>query len=197
MTPTVFFTTRRLSLHAQPLPPSLVTTRMHQCHSNRVVTVSRPTYPTYINNCDALITQSPHHVLVVKTADCLPVLIYKPPITLAAVHAGRRGTEKLITQNTISQIQTLSPEMGQWKFWFGPHICDSCYEVNPKTHQTYSLAKENINQIHSCLDPSLISLTQSPYCTVCHNDTYFSYRKNKLVAGRFFSGVYLIPEKFS
>jgi copper oxidase (laccase) domain-containing protein len=181
MTPTVFFTDRHSPLQPQLLPPY---SRMHQCHSNRSVIVNRPLLPQYIDHCDALITQDTDHLLLVKTADCLPILIYKPPMIIAAIHAGKKGTDQLITQKTIQKIQKLSADdTGKWSIWLGPHICSQCYPT--------SLEQENITQINNCLDPAKVILIKSNNCTVCNNDRYFSHRKNRHYAGRFFSGIYL------
>src|ERR1700730_16548375 len=45
--------------------------------------------------CDALVSSTPHILLVVKTADCVPVLIADSKTgAFAAVHAGWRGTSQ-------------------------------------------------------------------------------------------------------
>ena len=43
---------------------------------------------------DALITTQKNAALVVRTADCLPILIYHSSGIIAAIHAGRKGTEQ-------------------------------------------------------------------------------------------------------
>tara|TARA_B100001113_G_C20997968_1_gene573659 strand:+ start:321 stop:905 length:585 start_codon:yes stop_codon:yes gene_type:complete len=194
MIPVIFFLNRHTPLHNQ-FKSSLIYSRMHQCHSNHVKIIHRPSYPQFIDNCDALITQDPNHLLLVKTADCLPILIYKPPSTIAAIHAGRKGTETNITKATIQKIQTLSPSKTEkWSIWFGPHICQKCYEINLKTHEKYDLKQKNIEQITKELPTKKISIDSSPNCTVCNNNNYFSYRHNPYYAGRFFSGIYLKKE---
>lgn len=179
-------------LYQIPLPTHLTYIRMHQCHSNNVrIATTTPTHQ-YIDNCDAIITSERNYLLLAKTADCLPILIYKPPHTIAAIHAGRQGTLNEITSHTIQKIHQLSPEKTKWAFWFGPHICAHCYEVGPLDHRTYSLQAENIQQIRHHLPDDHFTLIQSKHCTLCHHHLYFSYRKNHYQSGRFFSGIYLL-----
>ncbi|RAP32357.1 hypothetical protein DID76_00715, partial [Candidatus Marinamargulisbacteria bacterium SCGC AG-414-C22] len=60
--------------------------KMNQCHSNdfKVINQATPQHIETIDSCDALITRQKQVFLCVKTADCLPILIYHPIGLIAA-----------------------------------------------------------------------------------------------------------------
>ncbi len=55
---------------------------------------------------DALITSTPGLFLVIKSADCLPVLIVdEGRRVVAAVHCGWRGTQKRILEKVVGELR--------------------------------------------------------------------------------------------
>src|SRR5229473_8299247 len=56
--------------------------------------------------CDALVSRTPKILLVVKTADCVPILLGDSKTgAFAAVHAGWRGTSSSIVVRAIEHLQ--------------------------------------------------------------------------------------------
>jgi hypothetical protein len=166
--------------------------RMHQTHSSNVATITSPSTPEdgmiWHNDIDALITNQPIG-LIVKTADCLPILISHTSGWKAGIHAGRVGTEKKITMKTIQHlVQATGSSSGYW-VWFGPRICKECYQIDPITDARYNLVQENQCQLDIILGSDGYHLLDTGECTVCKNDTYFSYRNEKTTE-RIFSGIY-------
>lgn len=80
---------------------------------------------------DGLITSIPDVLLVVKTADCLPVLLVDPEKkVIGAVHCGWRGTGKRILQKALKMMRNkYSCQYSSVSAAFGPCICGRCYEV--------------------------------------------------------------------
>jgi polyphenol oxidase len=77
---------------------------------------------------DALITGEPAVPLVVRVADCVPVILADPAAhLLGAAHAGRRGLAAGIIPRAIERLRALGAE--DIEAWVGPHICGTCYEV--------------------------------------------------------------------
>ena len=73
-----------------------------QVHSDNVLWMHEAGRP---EATDAVITDRPGLCVCVKTADCIPVLLYDTKQRLvAAVHAGWRGTVSRIVQKTIKQM---------------------------------------------------------------------------------------------
>ena len=62
---------------------------MNQTHSNTVLSVDK----SGEYQCDALISKQSGLGLLVKTADCLPILV-KSNHKISAIHAGWRGASK-------------------------------------------------------------------------------------------------------
>lgn len=76
---------------------------------------------------DALVTTGAE-VLVVRVADCVPVLLAAPDDgVVAAVHAGRPGVEQGVVPRTLEEMRRLGA--GRIHAWIGPHVCGACYEV--------------------------------------------------------------------
>ena len=79
-----------------------------QVHSDNVLWMHEPGRP---EATDAVITDQPGLPVCVKTADCIPVLLYDTRQRIvAAVHAGWRGTVSRIVQKTVRQMHPLDPK---------------------------------------------------------------------------------------
>ena len=80
---------------------------------------------------DALITREPGVLLVVQTADCVPILLADPKRrAIAAIHSGWRGTARRIAAKALGRMQMefgTKPE--DVVAALGPGIGQSCYEV--------------------------------------------------------------------
>lgn len=74
-------------------------------------------------------TQSSELLLLVKTADCLPVMVVDPErkITMA-LHAGWRGVQKKITSHALKLLKF--QKNAQVRFYIGPHIQKRSFEVD-------------------------------------------------------------------
>ena len=80
---------------------------------------------------DALITREPGVLLVVQTADCVPILLADPKRrAIAAIHSGWRGTARRIAAKTLGRMQMeFGTEPEDVVAALGPAIGQSCYEV--------------------------------------------------------------------
>lgn len=80
---------------------------------------------------DALITFERSLLVGVRTADCVPVLLYAPDIqAVAAVHAGWRGSLHGIVDRTVETLAVRGADTSLMTAVFGPSICCGCYEVS-------------------------------------------------------------------
>ncbi|EPD32221.1 polyphenol oxidase family protein [Propionimicrobium sp. BV2F7] len=75
---------------------------------------------------DASITTIPGRALMIRVADCVPV-VFAADGCVAAAHAGRAGLLNGVLEETVKAIRERTS--GQIKAWIGPHICGSCYEL--------------------------------------------------------------------
>jgi len=88
---------------------------------------------------DALMTNTPGLLLVIRTADCLPVfLVDKKNRAVAAVHCGWRGTEKRILEKAVFAMdQAYGSKPAETLAALGPRIGASCYEVGPEVRKSF------------------------------------------------------------
>jgi YfiH family protein len=104
--------------------------RMNQVHGDDVLVVNAPGPGPLepIDSGDALVTATRGLGLMVRVADCVPVLLADPVTgVLGAVHAGRRGVELDVVGRAVDRMRELGAD--DLRAWVGPHVCGGCYEV--------------------------------------------------------------------
>ncbi len=110
---------------------------LDQIHSNLVHFIDE--IPQKNPKGDAMITHLPFLFLIIRTADCLPVLIVdEQRKVIAAVHCGWRGTQKKVVQEVILDLKIhygCSPS--SLLVAMGPHIKTDCYEVGEDVRHSY------------------------------------------------------------
>jgi YfiH family protein len=153
--------------------------------------------------CDAMITRLTGVLLGIQTADCLPVLIADTSTgTIAAIHAGWRGTAGRITERTIADLMLahgVNPR--NCIAALGPAACVECYEVGQDVIERYKgefgywrkllanfteegkarldIRAANIQQLEFC-GFSEDRIHVADYCTMHQNELFFSYRREGL-----------------
>ena len=150
---------------------------MDQTHSSEIAFAdSNISY-----KCDGIYTNKIKLPLVVKTADCVPLLMESSK-GVSATHAGWRGLEKSIFEKSLD-----IHEISSLKISIGPHARKCCYEVGVEFLKTFN---KSINKVEDKYYLDLtknikqfalennINLEDTGECTIC-NKEYFSYRKNK------------------
>jgi hypothetical protein len=87
---------------------------------------------------DALVTDSPLIPIAVVTADCVPLLFaHRSGRSIAAVHAGWRGTLARITEKLWSHLTERGENPKEWLAAIGPCIGPCCYEVSQELIETF------------------------------------------------------------
>jgi polyphenol oxidase len=104
--------------------------RLHQVHGDEVLTVDGPG-PSALDDvpvADALVTTTRGVGLMVRVADCVPVLLADPDAgVVGAVHSGRPGLALGIAERAVERMREAGA--GRLVAWVGPHVCGGCYEV--------------------------------------------------------------------
>lgn len=113
---------------------------MRQLHSDAIHRLSK--VPAGKLEGDALMTDVPGLLLVIRTADCLPVLLVdEENRAVAAVHCGWRGTGKRILEKAVqAMIRAYGSEPGEMLAALGPCIGSACYEVGPEVREGFRQA---------------------------------------------------------
>ncbi|MBK7213696.1 MAG: peptidoglycan editing factor PgeF [Bacteroidales bacterium] len=168
-----------------------------------------------IHETDAMITNQAGICLMVLVADCVPVMLFDPKKrVIAAIHAGRKGTEALIVLKTIERMKLkYGCSAKDILAGIGPSIGPCCYEVDDAVagqfrqsleqfeglvlrqqegHKPHlDLWKANLLQLLDCgILPE--NIETAGICTQCNEQDYFSYRAGKGMTGRFASGICLL-----
>jgi YfiH family protein len=104
--------------------------RLRQVHGDDVLTVEAPVPGPQGDApaADALVTATRGTGLMIRVADCVPVLLADPDAgVVGAVHAGRSGLVLGIVDRAVERLR----DAGATRLvaWVGPHVCGGCYEV--------------------------------------------------------------------
>lgn len=88
--------------------------------------------PGLIPEADALLTYTPSLGVLVRVADCVPIVLSTAERdTVGVVHAGRRGLTDGIVPAAVRILQERGK--GELSAVIGPHICGECYELDERT----------------------------------------------------------------
>ncbi len=84
----------------------------------------------HLPSADGLVTDEPGVTLVVRAADCVPVLLADPEAgVVAALHVGRPGLVAGVLPHGVEAMRELGADPARVHAWIGPHVCGRCYEV--------------------------------------------------------------------
>ena len=106
-----------------------------QTHSDHVLYVTSEGRPA---DTDAVFTDVPGLCVAVKTADCIPVLLYDRRLRrVAAIHAGWKGTVQYIVQKTVEAMGSEGKDLSAI---IGPGISLESFEVGEEVYERFSEA---------------------------------------------------------
>jgi len=185
----------------------LVTLR--QRHTDNIVVVDEAVVESNRSNpfgfnrlfetADALVTNIKGLLLSVRTADCVPILLYDPKTqAIGAVHSGWRGTLAAIGSKTVKRMaETYGSHPENIKAAIGPAIGPCCFEVGFDVHESFVAEhRENINRFFTIkpegrphcdiksinkgflLEAGILekNIEISNMCTKCNPDLFYSAR---------------------
>ena len=126
---------------------------LRQVHSDHIHAVDA--VPAAPPRGDALITATPGLALVIRTADCLPILLFDPPArAVGAVHAGWRGTLRRITEKTVNALRAhYRAEPTRMLAVIGPGIHACCYQVGEEVLEAFRAQFSYAEELFRGLEP--------------------------------------------
>ena len=144
------FTSRRDSVLPYPVIQG------HQVHGSKVAIIDRPWMTREeLEGYDAFITNLPGVAIGVRTADCVPILLYDPVRrVIAAVHSGWKGTVLKISQGVIDMMEEVfgtDPE--DLRAVIGPCIGPDSFQVGEEVAEKFKDAGFPMSQIWSFRGP--------------------------------------------
>ncbi len=167
---------------------------LNQVHGDLIVKTSEM-IEGEIPEADGIISDDPADILVVRTADCVPVLVSSEEGIFAAVHAGWKG----LARGIIGKCILMMKEMGASNIsaTIGPAIGPCCFRVGDDVAlllpSQFQRIENGINYIDlwetakaqvlsSGVKDQKISVLR--ICTCCREELFFSYRRQVVTAGR-------------
>jgi len=145
---------------------------------------------------DGVVTAQPGVTLMVRAADCVPVLVAADDgAVVGAAHCGRPGLVAGIVPATVAAMRDLGA--GPLTAWIGPHVCGACYEV-PQEMQDDVAAVEPASRastswgtpaldvgagVRAQLERDGVAVVDLSRCTRESSDL-FSYRRDGRGSGR-------------
>ncbi len=128
----------------------------HQVHGSRVAIVERPGMTREeLDGYDAFVTNRPGVALGVRTADCVPVLLYDPvERVVAAVHAGWKGTVLHISKGALEAMgQEFGSRPENLRAVIGPSIGPDSFQVGEEVAEKFKEAGFPMDEIWSFRGP--------------------------------------------
>jgi YfiH family protein len=175
-----------------------------QVHGARVGLVGRAHVGTVQAATDALVTAEPGVPVLMRFADCTPILFYDPVQRVVGMaHAGWRG---VVAGSATATVRILAERLGcdPGDVWagIGPTIGPCCYEVGAEVAEAVESAcppgadvTRRVNgRLHLDLPGAvraqlraagLERIEDSGLCTACRVDEFFSHRAEQGRTGRF------------
>ncbi|MBL7066083.1 MAG: peptidoglycan editing factor PgeF [Anaerolineae bacterium] len=176
----------------------------YQVHGAHVRVVGRAHLGAVQPATDALVTATPAVPLLMRFADCAPVLFFDPGRRVVGIaHAGWRGVVAGIVAATV---RTLTERLGcdPAGLWagIGPTIGPCCYAVGPEVVTAVEdacppgtgVAREADGLTYLDLPAAVQAqlgaagveqIEDANLCTACHVDEFFSHRAEHGCTGRF------------
>jgi YfiH family protein len=182
----------------------------HQVHGNRVAVATAADAGREIPNTDGLVTNVTGLALLLRFADCQPILLYDPVHhALGLIHAGWRSVAQGIAHRAVETMQeAFDTDPEQLLAGLGPAIGPSCYTVGDNVASAMGYALPDWNRVMSLRDDrwyldlpganaqqldvaGVRSVEQAHLCTACHSDEFYSHRAEGGRTGRFAVVAYL------
>jgi YfiH family protein len=176
-----------------------------QVHSADVVDARQPRGQAALRQADAMVTSNPQVTLLMRFADCVPILLYHPgKQTIGLVHAGWLGTVRKAVVSAVRALrENYGCDPGGLLAAFGPSIGPDHYIVggdvvgavrealgssaeevltvrDGRTHLDLWLANRRLLE-----GEGVISIEDAGLCTACHPEDWYSHRAEAGKTGRF------------
>jgi YfiH family protein len=165
-----------------------------------------------ISDTDGVITKDKETVLIVRNADCLPLVFVEKENGLIGIsHQGWRGSIKRMAKKMVDKMLELGGKKEKIIVGFGPAIGQCCYHIDEERYYQfkqefdgYSDKIFSYRQGKIFLNLSLLNylllldegvseknIDFFPFCTKCDKNRFFSFRRdNKKNYGEMFNFIF-------
>lgn len=163
---------------------------LNQVHGTRIVEIASMGEP---QEADAMVSRTPGVRLLIKTADCIPVVLADEEAGLvAAVHAGWRGLTADIVPLTIARLVEMGASPARLKVGVGPSLGVECAEfsdplVEIPAQYHWAIQADRHVDLWAILERQLADagvvsdrVEWMRVCTCCSPE-WFSWRRDKVM----------------
>jgi len=178
----------------------------HQVAGQNVAIVDHRQAGSVLPRTDGLICATPGLLLLLRYADCVPIMLWDPARrAIGVVHAGWRGTVQGIAAHAAkSMVEAFNCRPTDLRAVIGPAIGPCCFEVGPEVPRALQMAFGTAAEAWTGPGPgdrAFVDLWQANAwqmrqagvgrvhidntCTRCHRDRFFSHRGDRGHTGRF------------
>lgn len=176
----------------------------YQVHGAHVAVVDYHDKGLVIPGTDALITAQVGVVLLLRFADCVPILMYDPRHHVVGLaHAGWRGLAAGVIPATVTAMVQhfgsqpadlwagIGPAIGADHYAVGPDVASAVQRTLLPSTRTATLrdgqwyldlaasAREQLRML------GVTDISESGICTACHTEEWYSHRAEHGRTGRF------------
>lgn len=166
---------------------------MKQVHGNTVRTIENR--KPVIEETDGLVSTKKNLFLGVLTGDCVPLILFDHEHeVIGVVHVGYKGILLGVVENAIKKLEESGAYTSHIEVVIGPAIGVCCYNIERDRARDFEkkfgesvIEKRNNEQflnLSKVVKDILLqigikkeNIFDSDICTSCHNDEYFSYRR--------------------
>ena len=177
-----------------------------QVHGREMVRATGPRrkHETH-QKADIILTNQPRLTLLMRFADCVPILLYDPAHhAVGLAHAGWQGTVKLVARAAVESMQAeFDTNPADIVAGIGPSIGPDHYQIGEDVAQQVQAAfgSEAAGLLHTSNGKASLDLWAANrllleqagvkqielagICTACHMEDWFSHRGENGRTGRF------------
>jgi polyphenol oxidase len=176
-----------------------------QVHSADVVDAREPRGQAALRQADAMITSNPNVTLLMRFADCVPVLLYDPGRqVIGLVHAGWLGTVRKAVVHAVQALwasygshpadllAALGPSIGPDHYAVGEDVLGAVREaLGPSAEEAMTVRQGRVHLDLWLANRRLLegegvsSIEEAGLCTACHPQDWYSHRGEGGKTGRF------------
>ena len=180
--------------------------QIHQVHSAHVQVVNKPGgRNSVLAKGDAMISNTPGLLMLMRFADCVPILFFDPEKNAAGIaHAGWKGTVKEVVIAVVNELKNqFGTDPADLLTGIGPSIGPDHYEIGDEViEEVKSTFHKNWDQI-LIIGPDSVKLDlweankislrnagvkhieTAGICTACSVKDWYSHRAENGITGRF------------
>jgi len=193
-------------LAAAGFPGGCRTVALSQVHGRTVHTVRDGAPPSRPPEADGVVTRLSRVVLLLRTADCVPVLLAcRSSGVVGAAHAGWRGALAGVVQATLAAMVELGARRETIRAAIGPAIGPCCFQVGADVARSFAALSPDLvtsaaGEPHVDLPGAVSHLLRRDgltagsvhrlqACTLCRQDLFFSHRGEAGRTGRLITAI--------